>query len=93
LALAVVGPGGVAPAFFQQGDFELSAAGASTCAAANGTVYGWGYNGDARTGGATGHTPGMMGDVPCGPPPLLLPGADAGPTYCTPYPTPVVGLP
>jgi alpha-tubulin suppressor-like RCC1 family protein len=90
-ALGVVGPGGIVLPFEVR---ELSAGWASTCAvASDGAVYCWGYNGDARTGGATGHPAGTMGDVPCDPPPFLPPGDDAGATYCTPYPTPVIGLP
>jgi alpha-tubulin suppressor-like RCC1 family protein len=72
---------------------EIAAGWASTCAmTSDGVVYCWGFNGDAVTGGATGHAPGTMGDVPCDPPPFLAASGTGGPAYCTPYPTEVVGL-
>jgi alpha-tubulin suppressor-like RCC1 family protein len=87
----VVGSGGAG--FPLSHVVQLSAGWAHTCARTDdGLVYCWGYNGDPRSHGATGHPPGTMGDVPCAPPPFLTDASAESGAFCTPYPTVVSGL-
>jgi alpha-tubulin suppressor-like RCC1 family protein len=89
LAVRVAGPNAAAAGPLD-GVREISAAWATTCAMTSGdAIYCWGFNGDSTSGGATGHAPGTMGDVPCDPPPFM---SGSAPAYCTPYPTEVAGL-